>query len=55
MNYWQRFSWALQLQRWPVSEEKVGGSPVALVLTTLRRLDRTLHDFGVGNDETLSR
>ena len=53
MNYWQRFSWALQLQRWPVSEEMVGGSPVALVLTTLRRLEKSLNDFGVGDDVTL--
>ena len=53
MSYWQRFSWALQLQRWPVSEEMVGGSPVALVLTTLRRLEKSLNDFGVGDDVTL--
>ena len=53
MNYWQRFSWALQLQRWPVSEEMVGGSPVALVLTTLRRLEKSLNDFGVGDDVPL--
>ena len=55
MNYWQRFSWALQLQRWPVSEEKVGGSPVALVLTTLRRLEKSLDDFCMGDDVTLPR
>ena len=55
MTYWQRFNWALQVNRWPVSEEMVGGSPVALVLTTLRRLERTLHDFCVSDDVTLPR
>ena len=55
MNYWQRFSWALQLRRWPVSEEMVGGSPVALSFTTLRRLEQKLYDFCVGDDVTLPR
>jgi len=55
MTYWQRFTWALQLSRWPVAEEMVGGSPVALVLTTLRRLERSLHNFCVGDDVTLPR
>ena len=55
MNYWQRFTWALQVNRWPVSEEMVGGSPAALVLTALRRLDETLHNFCVGDDVTLPR
>ena len=55
MNYWQRFNWALQVRRWPVAEEMVGGSPVALSFTTLRRLERTLHNFCMGDDVTLPR
>ena len=47
MTYWQRFNWALQVNRWPVSEEMVGGSPVALVLTTLRRLEKSIGDSQV--------
>ena len=55
MNYWQRFTWALQLNRWPVSEGTVGGSPVALSFTTLRRLNETLHNFCMGDDVALPR
>lgn len=53
MNYWQRFNWALQLNRWPLDEAIVGGSPVHLSFRTLRRLERTLHNFRVGDDVTL--